>query len=727
MKLIYKFILSVIFIIILLSAANSITTSFVLENLQEERLKTAEVLFAKSLSNRIFRDVIEEKTFELTGLLFDEKKLREEKTEYILIFNKKGYLLAHTYLGTMPKYFLKLKNDFGSKEEYRLEKIKNKEIFVYDIAVPVKEGIKQVGTIHFGIKGRYIQNIIKTASTSSLIVTSIVSLIAIFIALLISRVMIKPLIELNEVAVEIGKGNLDVKIEVKSNDEIGQLASSFNKMAEDLKKITVSKDYVDNIIGSMSDALFIIGTDAKIREVNKASCELLGYDKKELVGKPAQQLFEGEIPCEGKKLKELTEKGFLENYELLCLSKDRVKIPVLFSASIMKNLKGENAGIVGVGKDIRELKSLQARLALSEKLAAMGRVAGIIGHEFKNQLCVMRNSIYFLKMKLPDADEKIKRHLAILEGQVIETNSIIENILMFAATKRPEFKTADLKELLLTSINKVQIPETIKIINQIDEDLPEIQADSIQLSQVFVNIVKNAAEAMKEKGRLTITASRRIGDFINIQFEDTGPGIKAEDKMRLFEPFFSTKANGTGLGLVISNSMVRAHGGSINIESEEGKGTTVIIRLPVKILYRFPPKLNLNKEQILTNKHKILIVDDNVELCKNLSDILELKNYETVSVYSGYQAIEAVKNAKFDIVLMDVKMPGMNGIDALKALKQIAPHTLVIMITAFADDIFYKEGLKSGDVTVIQKPMDIDKLLSLLSNLVSGKNGGNRI
>lgn len=721
MKLIYKFILSAIFIIILLSAANSITTSFVLENLQEERLKTAEVLFAKSLSNRLFRDVVEEKTFELTGVLFDEKKLREEKTEYILIFNKKGYLLAHTYLGTMPKYLLKLKNDFGSKEEYQLEKIKNKEIFVYDIAVPVKEGIKQVGTIHFGIKGRYIQNIIKTASTSSLIVTFIVSLIAIFIALLISRVMIKPLIELNKVAVEIGKGNLDVKIEVKSNDEIGQLASSFNKMAEDLKKITVSKDYVDNIIGSMSDALFIIDPDAKIREVNKASCELLGYDKKELVGKPAQQLFEGEIPCEGKKLKELTEKGFLENYELLCLSRDKVKIPVLFSASIMKNLKGENAGIVGVGKDIRELKSLQARLALSEKLAAMGKVAGIMGHEFRNQLSVMRNSIYFLKMKLPDADEKIKRHLAILEGQAIETNSIIENILMFAATKHPEFKAADLKNILLTSINKVRISEKIKIINQIDEDLPEIQADSIQLAQVFVNIVKNAVEAMKEEGRLTIAASR-IGDFINIQFEDTGPGIKAEDKMRLFEPFFSTKANGTGLGLVISNSMVRAHGGSINIESEEGKGTAVIIRLPVKA-QDARMDLRLNKEEkALVNKRKILIVDDNVELCKNLSDILELKGYKVISAYDGHQAIKAVKKDNFNIVFMDVKMPGMNGIDTLKILRQIAPGLAVILITAFADDIFYKESLKSGDFEIIQKPIDIDKLLVILENIQGKKS-----
>lgn len=119
----------------------------------------------------------------------------------------------------------------------------------------------------------------------------------------------------------------------------------------------------------------------------------------------------------------------------------------------------------------------------------------------------------------------------------------------------------------------------------------------------------------------------------------------------------------------------------------------------------------------LGTKLKILIVDDNKKLCKNLSDILEFKGYEVVMVYDGYQAIEAVKKGKFNVVLMDVRMPGINGVDTLKILKQIAPHMLIIMITAFADDIFYKEGLNSGEFEVIQKPIDINKLLMVLKNI----------
>ena len=117
-------------------------------------------------------------------------------------------------------------------------------------------------------------------------------------------------------------------------------------------------------------------------------------------------------------------------------------------------------------------------------------------------------------------------------------------------------------------------------------------------------------------------------------------------------------------------------------------------------------------------KTKILIVDDNELLCENLKDILELKGYEVVSVYDGHQAINAVKENNFKIVLMDIKMPGMSGIDTLKTLKQIAPELTVIFITAFADDIFYKEGLKSGDFEVITKPINIDKFLGRLEEVI---------
>lgn len=121
-------------------------------------------------------------------------------------------------------------------------------------------------------------------------------------------------------------------------------------------------------------------------------------------------------------------------------------------------------------------------------------------------------------------------------------------------------------------------------------------------------------------------------------------------------------------------------------------------------------------------KPKILIADDNEDLCRNLADILEFKGYDVTAVFDGYQAIEAFKKNKFHVVLMDVKMPGLSGIDTLKVLRQISADVRVIMITAFADDMFYKDGLKNGDYQVIQKPIDIDKFLVTLEELVRKKH-----
>jgi len=366
---------------------------------------------------------------------------------------------------------------------------------------------------------------------------------------------------------------------------VGHILRIFNweimyKLKSSQMQINAVKTYIDNIIRSIGDCLIVVNPKAKIMAVNKATCQLLGYEEKELIAKPVQELLQEESPFTGARLEALAKDDYFKNCELTCVSKMKIKIPVLFSASVMRGEEGEIIATVAVGKDMRELKNLRERLTHSEKLAAIGEISGIIGHEFRNQLGVMINSVYFLKMKLQDADEKIKRHLEILEEEISDTNKIIETISTFAKTKQLELKTLDLKELLLASIKKAGIPKKISVVTHLDKVLPKIKADEIQLTRVFINIILNAVEAMAGEGRLTIKALCWT-DYLSILFEDTGPGIKEEDKKVIFEPFFSTKAPGRGLGLTACSVILEAHGGSINIESEAGKGTTAIVRLPI--------------------------------------------------------------------------------------------------------------------------------------------------
>ncbi|MBI4971673.1 MAG: hypothetical protein HZC17_07545 [Candidatus Omnitrophica bacterium] len=227
-----------------------------------------------------------------------------------------------------------------------------------------------------------------------------------------------------------------------------------------------------------------------------------------------------------------------------------------------------------------DLKHAQSELLQAEKFATIGRLAGIISHEFRNELGVMRNAAYFLKMKWKGADEKITNHLDLLEERIQETDRIIENIMTFAKTGQPQLEPVDLGSLIWTSIGRVKIPKNIHVHTELSPNLPKILADEVQMARVFVNVFLNAIQALGEKeGGIWVRASME-DNHVRVLFEDNGPGIKPEDLKHLFEPLFTTKARGAGLGLATAQLLIEGHGGTINIESERGKGTVVGIEFP---------------------------------------------------------------------------------------------------------------------------------------------------
>jgi signal transduction histidine kinase len=237
MKWKYKVLLGFLLVIAILLVANIFSTSFALRRLQEQRLRSSEVPFMKTLAEHILRKVVEQDTSQLTDQLFEELRQREEKVMYMLIFDKGGYLLSHTFIDTMPKYLLKLNNEFGSNEEYRIVKIKRHDLYVYDIAVPIREGIEQVGTFHLGIKGEFIESTIWTALRAPLRVTLIVTILVFSISLKISQLITTPIDELIKVAAKVGRGDLDARVSIHGKDEFSQLGSSFNSMTQNLQRM----------------------------------------------------------------------------------------------------------------------------------------------------------------------------------------------------------------------------------------------------------------------------------------------------------------------------------------------------------------------------------------------------------------------------------------------------------------------------------------------------------
>ncbi|RJX25961.1 MAG: GAF domain-containing protein [Desulfurivibrio sp.] len=229
-----------------------------------------------------------------------------------------------------------------------------------------------------------------------------------------------------------------------------------------------------------------------------------------------------------------------------------------------------------------ELQEAHEKILRQERLAAVGQLAGGIGHELRKPLTVMANAVYYLRLIQPGAEGKVKEYLGILENEVFFAEKIISDLLDFSRMKAADRAAVTPAELVKSALERFPAPENIMVKLDVSADLPAVCVDRYQLIQVLGNLVVNGCQAMSEGGELTV-AARQEGEMLALSVTDTGPGIAAKNMARLFEPFFTTKVRGTGLGLAVSRRLVEANNGRIGARNESGRGATFLVHLP---LYR---------------------------------------------------------------------------------------------------------------------------------------------
>lgn len=229
-----------------------------------------------------------------------------------------------------------------------------------------------------------------------------------------------------------------------------------------------------------------------------------------------------------------------------------------------------------------KLKEYQEQLVRQEKLAILGQLAGGVGHELRNPLGVISNAVYYLQMVLPDADDNVKEYLDIISSEVGNSEKIITDLLDFARIKSLERVEITVEDAIAHVLERQPPPEGVEVVTHIPSELPPIFVDVQQIEgQVLSNLMGNACQAMPEGGKLTISA-QEAGDKVRISVSDTGCGISEDNLKKIFEPLFTTRAKGIGLGLAVTENLVEANGGSIAVESTEGEGSTFTIILPTK-------------------------------------------------------------------------------------------------------------------------------------------------
>lgn len=235
-----------------------------------------------------------------------------------------------------------------------------------------------------------------------------------------------------------------------------------------------------------------------------------------------------------------------------------------------------------VAERTRQLLVAQDELVRKEKLTLLAQVADSVGHELRNPLSVMSNAVYFLKTVLPEADETTKEYLGIIEGEIAESERIVADLLDAVRTKPPQFETAGVAELAERALRKCDIPAAVTVQLDIPETLSPLRVDPKQMQQVLRNLIRNGVEAMPEGGHLQISAVEdKPAHSLRISVTDSGAGIAPEHRARLFQPLFTTKARRVGLGLAVVKNLTQVNHGSVDVQSEPGKGSSFFITLPI--------------------------------------------------------------------------------------------------------------------------------------------------
>jgi signal transduction histidine kinase len=230
----------------------------------------------------------------------------------------------------------------------------------------------------------------------------------------------------------------------------------------------------------------------------------------------------------------------------------------------------------------RELQATRVRLTTTEHLAWLGQLAAGIGHEIRSPLSVIKNAAYYLNVRLTDADEAVRRNLDMIRQEVIASEKIVGHLLDFSRGRMLKRLPIDLNSLVKSTIEELSIPSHISLTTSLSREPISVSGDGELLARVIVNLAMNAIQAMPTRGTLSIaTFLSNDSSKALLEVSDTGKGIPSENIDKIFEPLFTTKAKGMGLGLALCRMLVQAHGGEIDVTSEAGKGTTFMLSLPL--------------------------------------------------------------------------------------------------------------------------------------------------
>ena len=676
---------------------------------------------------------------------------KDDDLLYTIIRDDKENILTSKYASInyrSPRIASALANLPGMHDVQEIITAVKKEEAVREISMPIFIDVKPIGNVTIGLSMYQIRHeVVRTVVF--VIALNLLAAIALGIVLFVfsRKILLTPITTLAAAADRLAKGDLSTQVTLSTTGEVKLLVDSFNRMAEDLEKTTVSRNYMNNIFRSMIDTLVIVSPEGTIRDSNAAICTLLGLEEKDLIGKPLETVIAKGAGGGGPIIAEVRETGAIRNRELDYEGRDGRAVPMLFSASPIYDESGRFEGVVCMARDITERKraeeallSLERQVQQAQKLESLGVLAGGIAHDFNNILmAVLGHAELALDEISPMSPAR--RSLTEIATAARRAADLCRQMLAYAGKSSIAPERVGLRDLVeeMAHLLKTAISKKAILNLNLERGLPPIEGDPSQIRQIVMNLLINASEAIGDRSgviTMAVGATRcdeeylrktelhdnlAPGLYVHLEVTDTGCGMDAETRSRIFEPFFSTKFTGRGLGLAAVLGIVRAHKAALKVYSEPGKGTTFKILFPAleeAVKGARPDEVSPLADW--RGKGTILLVDDEESLLALGARMLEHLGFTVLTAADGLQAVELYRERwkEIDLVLMDLTMPHMDGAEAFGELRRLNPDARVVLASGYShEDVASRFAGKHLD-GVLQKPYTLSKLREALAGVL---------
>ena len=529
-----------------------------------------------------------------------ERIALEEDIVYVIIHDKESRVAAYSQHD--EKQGMILTDELSQRAVKATEPLiqatysEEKKAQLLDISIPVyiKESQEKWGTIRIGLSlERMYSQILKTRLNLLLLGLFAIAL-GILGSIFFARRITKPISKLVRTTISAAEGNLEQIIDIQTRDEIEELGKNFNHMIQQirlhrnelesrLREITSLKAYTDNILSSMTNGLITIDLEKKIVTLNEMAERILEKKKEEMVNLTFDQVFGDHHPLHRMMIETLSQgEGIF--YSELELKKGEENLWLTASTSLLVDGEGKRMGAMVVFQDITEMKALEEKLRQADRLAALGTLSAGLAHEIKNPLSAIKTFVQLLPQRLESPSFMEKFNITV-PREIDRINQLVEDLLELTRRRVRPMATLDVNRLILQVIDlhgEEMEKKHILFEDHLDKTIPPIHGDSERFYRAFSNLVINAIQAMPNGGSLTISSAQELfSSMVKITFRDTGIGMDEKTSENLFNPFFTTKEKGVGLGMALTHKIIEDHRGTIEVMSEKGKGSTFILALPV--------------------------------------------------------------------------------------------------------------------------------------------------